>query len=161
VSELASDVEALSHRLHSSTLQRMGLATAAAVFCREFSRRQKLQIEFSSEGTPERIPDTISLCLFRVLQEALQNAAKHSGSTHLEVSLVGAPNEIVLTVHDQGRGFDLDEALAETGLGLTSMKERLKLVDGHLAIDSKLQTGTTIRAYVPLAPKMNSAGAGA
>jgi len=161
VSELASDVEALSHRLHTSTLQRMGLVTAAAVFCREFSRRQKLQIAFSSEGTPERIPDAISLCLFRVLQEALQNAAKHSGATHLEVSLVVASNEIVLTVHDEGRGFDLNEALQETGLGLTSMKERLKLVDGCLAIDSRLQGGTTIRAHVPLVPRMNSARAGA
>jgi PAS domain S-box-containing protein len=161
VSELASDVAALSHRLHSSTLQRMGLVTAAAAYCREFSRRQKLQIEFSSEGTPEKIPDAISLCLFRVLQEALQNAAKHSGATRLQVQLVGAANEIVLTVHDEGRGFDLGETLAETGLGITSMKERLKLVDGHLSIDSKLQGGTTIRAHVPLSPRANSARAGA
>jgi len=159
LSELASDVEALSHRLHSSTLQRKGLATAAAGCCREFSQRQKLPINFSSEGTLDNIPDAISLCLFRVLQEALHNAVKHSGARRFEVSLVGASDEIVLTVRDEGRGFDPEEALAETGLGLTSMKERLKLVDGHLSIDSKLRSGTTIHARVPVSSRMKSAGA--
>jgi signal transduction histidine kinase len=161
VSELASDIAALSHRLHSSTLQRMGLVPAAVVFCREFSRRQNVHIDFSSEGTLGKIPDAISLSLFRVLQEALQNAAKHSGASRVEVSLAGASNEIVLTVRDEGRGFDLNDAVAPMGLGLTSMKERLKLVDGHLFIESKLQRGTTIRASVTLRPKTRSATSGA
>jgi len=159
VSELISDIETLSRRLHSSTLQRMGLAKAAMVFCREFSQREKLQVDFSTEGTPEKISDAISLCLYRVLQEAVHNAAKHSGSTRIEVSLVGGSDEIILTVHDEGRGFHPEEVLTERGLGLTSMEERLKLVDGHLSIDSKPQSGTTIRALVPLTPRVKSAAA--
>jgi len=101
----------------------------------------------------------ISLCLFRVLQEALQNAVKHSGSRHFQVSLRDGTNTIELTVLDSGTGFDPEKAIDGQGLGLTSMKERLKLVDEQLLIDSKLQQGTTIHARVPLRPGMKSAGA--
>jgi signal transduction histidine kinase len=93
------------------------------------------------------------------LQEALQNALKHSGSACFDVSLGKELNEIQLSVRDSGRGFDVGEAMNGRGVGLVSMKERLKLVDGQLFIDSKMQQGTTIRAIVPLSPRMKSAGA--
>jgi PAS domain S-box-containing protein len=150
VSNLASDVQALSHRLHSSKLEYLGIATAASSFCKELSESQGVEIDFHSEGLPKNLPQDIALCLFRVLQEALQNAVKHSGSHHLKVSLVGASNAIQLTVRDPGIGFDLQEAFEGTGLGLTSMKERLKLVRGELSIDSGPQRGTLILATVPL-----------
>jgi signal transduction histidine kinase len=89
------------------------------------------------------------------LQEAIQNAAKHSGSRHFEVSL----SEVELTVRDSGIGFDPEEAMKGRGLGLTSISERLKLVNGDLSIDSQPQRGATIRARVPLATRMKSAGA--
>jgi signal transduction histidine kinase len=94
------------------------------------------------------------------LQEALQNAAKHSGVRQFAVSLKAALNEIQLSVHDTGVGFDLQKAMSGHGLGFTSMKERMKLIDGHLSIDLKPQGGTTIRACAPFRPKSIGAGAG-
>jgi PAS domain S-box-containing protein len=152
VSELANDVQALSHRLHSSKLDYLGLGAAAASLCREASNRQKVEIDFQSHGVPQKLPREISLCLYRVLQEALQNAIKHSDSRQLEVSLTFKSNEIQLTVRDSGIGFDSEEALKGGGLGLTSMRERLKLVDGNLSIESQRGAGTVVRASVPISP---------
>jgi signal transduction histidine kinase len=118
-----------------------------------------VQIAFHSENIPRELPREISLPLFRVLQEALQNATKYSGSRQFQVSLRGGANDIELTVHDSGIGFEPEEAIKGPGLGLTSMQERLKLVDGQLSIDSKPQRGTTIQARVPLSPRMKSAEA--
>jgi PAS domain S-box-containing protein len=159
VQEIVSDIHTLSHRLHSSKLDCLGLKAAAAGFCRELSERQNVEVEFHTENVPNDLSKEISLCLFRVLQEALQNAVKHSGSRHFEVSLREGTNEIELTVHDSGSGFDPEKAVSGHGLGLTSMKERLKLVDGQLHIDSRLQQGTTIHARVPLSPKVKTEGA--
>ena len=150
VRHLGDDIQALSHRLHSSKLEYLGLATAASGFCKEFSERQKVKVEFQCDGVPRHLPEEVSLCLFRVLQEALQNAAKHSRAERFQVSFRAAPNEIQLTVGDLGTGFDLEAALKGRGLGLTSMRERLKLVDGKLSIETQAQRGTLIRATVPL-----------
>jgi signal transduction histidine kinase len=152
VSELANDVQALSHRLHSSKLDYLGLGAAAASFCREVCNRQRVEIDFQSHGVPQKLPHEISLCLYRVLQEALQNAIKHSDSRKLKVSLAFISNEIQMTVRDSGIGFDSEEALKGSGLGLTSMRERLKLVDGHLSIESQRGAGTVVRASVPISP---------
>ena len=159
VSDLVSDIHAMSHKLHSAKLDSVGLAAAAKGFCTELSERQKVLIDFSSEGIPKKVPETISLCLFRVLQEALQNALKHSGAKQFRVSLVGSMNEIQLTICDEGRGFDAEQVLKSTGLGLTSMKERLKLVGGELSLDTQLQRGTTIHARVPLRLRNKAASA--
>jgi signal transduction histidine kinase len=156
VEDLANDV---SHQLHSPKLDYLGLAAAAAGFCGELSDRQRVEIEFHSENIPKELPKEISLCLFRVLQEALQNAIKHSGSQQFQVSLRSGASEIELTVRDSGIGFETDEAIKGPGLGITSMHERLKLVNGQLSIDSKPQRGTTIQARVPLNPRMKSARA--
>jgi len=98
-----------------------------------------------------------SLCLFRVLQEALQNAAKHSGSSHFHVILCRTADDIHLTVSDSGAGFDAKKAQEGRGLGITSMRERLKLVDGQISIDSIPGCGTSIRASVPFSAKAKSA----
>ncbi len=156
VSELGRDIQALSHRFHSSRLEVLGLEAAAASFCKELSDHHKVEVDFRSEGIPENLPHEISLCLFRVLQEALQNSAKHSGARQFEVALRREPNQIRLMVRDQGIGFDTEDTIKSRGLGLTSRRERLKLVDGELSIESRLQIGTTIRARVPLNPKMKA-----
>jgi signal transduction histidine kinase len=156
---LGNDIQALSHRLHSSKLEYLGLASAAGGFCRELSDRQGTEIRFHSESIPKDLPREISLCLFRVLQEALQNAIKHSGSRYFQVSLNGGPSGVELTVRDSGIGFDPEVARRGSGLGLTSIRERLKLVNGKLFIDSQSQCGTTILARVPLSPKTKSAAA--
>ena len=150
LSSLGSDIQALSHHLHSSKLEYLGLVTAAASFCRELSEEHGVEVEFHPESVPRQLPQEVALCLFRVLQESLQNALKHSGSKHFEVRLKGTPDEIELTACDSGVGFDPEEAMRGRGLGLTSMIERLKLVHGKLSIDSRLAQGTVIRATVPL-----------
>ena len=150
LSSLASDIQALSHHLHSSKLEYLGLATAAASFCKELSAEHGVEIEFHSETVPKHLPQEIALCLFRVLQESLQNGVKHSGSKHFEAWLKGTPHEVNLIVRDAGVGFDPEEAISGRGLGLTSMKERLKLVHGKLSVDSRPAEGTVIRATVPL-----------
>ena len=151
LSILGTEVHALSHRLHSSKLEILGLEAACEGFCKELSRRQNVKIDFQCEDVPKDISKETSLCLFRVLQEALQNAFKHSGGRHFEVSIKGSTTEITLNVHDSGIGFDLDRALAGQGIGLTSMKERLKLVDGELSIESMPNRGTRVSARVPIA----------
>jgi PAS domain S-box-containing protein len=156
VQELGGDVQALSHRLHSSKLEHLGLAAAAAGFCREFSEQQGMEIDFRSESIPTELSEEISLCLFRVLQEAVQNAAKHSGSGHFQVSIRGGSNEIELKVHDSGIGFEPEVAFAKEGLGLTSMRERLKLVNGELSIESGSQSGTTVCGRVYHSPQKKS-----
>ena len=157
--DIASNIQALSHRLHSSKLEYLGLVAASKGFCGEVSHQQNVNIAFNSQDVPKNLSQEISLCLFRVLQEAVQNAVKHSGVRQFEVSLKGAWNEIELSVHDSGVGFDPEKTFSVHGLGFTSMKERLKLVDGELSIDSNVQRGTTVQARVPLRPKMKSAGA--
>lgn len=159
VSRLGSDVQALSHRLHSSKLEYLGLESAASGFCKELSQQQGVEIAFRSKDIPKKLPQEVSLCLFRVLQEALQNAVKHSGTRQFEVFLEGALNEVRLTVRDSGAGFDLEGALKGHGLGLTSMKERVKLVEGQFFIDSQPNHGTTVRATIPLGPSSKSANA--
>ena len=159
VSDLGIDIQALSHRLHSSKLEYLGLVAACEGFCRELSARQNVEIAFHSQDIPKSLPKEMALCLFRVLQEALQNAVKHSGVRQFEVLLKAASNEIQLSVHDSGVGFDPAKALGGQGLGLTSMRERLKILDGCVSIDSKPQCGTTVRASVPLSPQVKSASA--
>jgi len=90
------------------------------------------------------------LCLFRVLQEALRNSVKHSGARHFTVELWGTPNEIHLLVSDPGSGFDMNAAKLSQGIGLISMEERLKLVNGTFSIESQPRRGTRIHAHVPL-----------
>ncbi len=154
--QIAADVQAMSHELHSSKLEYLGLFAAVKGFCKEFGALQKAKIDFESRDLPTSLPPEISLCLFRVLQEALHNAAKHSGVRHFEVQLSGTPEEILLTVSDPGGGFDSEAAMQGEGLGLTSMKERLKLVNGQLSIDSRPNRGTTIQARVPFRSNTDS-----
>jgi signal transduction histidine kinase len=149
VSDIGNDVQALSRRLHSSRLEYLGLAAAASTFCRDVAERQDLEITFHSDKVPKNIPKDVALSLFRVLQEAVQNAIKHSGSRHLGVSVEGAANSIELKVQDFGVGFEPEAITAGNGLGLISMKERLKMVQGELAIESQPSRGTLVRAVVP------------
>ena len=154
--DISKDVQSLSHRLHSSKLEYLGIATAAKSFCRELSDQHKVRIEFVHSDVPHNLPKEASLALFRVLQEALQNAVKHSHAQDFKVELRGMPDEIHLTVSDPGAGFNQREALGSRGLGLVSMRERLQLVNGALVIESEPGQGTTIRARVPIKADVES-----
>ena len=149
-SEIAGDIQALSHQLHSPRLEYLGLVPALKGFCQEFGEKQKLEIDFKSDDLARPLPPDISLSLFRVLQEALHNAAKHSGGSRFAVRLWGTPGEIHLMVNDAGAGFDVEGAMKGRGLGLVSMRERLRLVNGELSIQSEPGRGTTVLARVPL-----------
>ena len=159
LSDIAKDIQALSHRLHSSKLEYLGIVAAAKSFCKELSEQQKVEIDFSHTAIPRSVPKEISLCLFRVLQETLQNAVKHSGVRHFKVELRGTEGEIQLTVSDLGVGFDPQEAIHRRGLGLISMRERMQLVSGELSIKSHPGSGTTIHARVPFDSSSDSARA--
>jgi PAS domain S-box-containing protein len=149
-SAIAADIQSLSHELHSAKLQYLGIGAAMRSFCREFGEQQKVEIDFQTYDLPSPVPPDTALCFFRVLQEALHNSAKHSGVRHFEVRLWGTSDEVHLTVRDSGAGFDREAAKMSQGLGLVSMEERLKLVNGTLSIDSQLKRGTTIHARVPI-----------
>jgi PAS domain S-box-containing protein len=148
--EIASDVQGISHRLHSSKLKYLGIVVAAKSLCRELSAKQGVDIDFMDENLPLVVPEEIGLCLYRVLQEALQNAVKYSGVRHFEVSLKGLSDEIHLTVRDAGIGFDTDTVMGKQGLGLMSMLERVNLVNGTFSITSTLNLGTEVSVRVPL-----------
>ena len=148
--QLGSDIQALSHRLHSSKLDYLGIEVAARSFCKELSEKHKVVINFSHERIPRSLPSDVSLCLFRVLQESLQNAVKYSGLREFRVEFRGSPSEIQLTVADRGVGFDQETVVSGAGLGLISMRERLHLVHGELFVSSRPGQGTIVIARVPL-----------
>ena len=147
--EIAGAVQALSHKLHSSKLDYLGIVAAVGSFCREFSEQHEVSIKFSNQNVPGFVPADISLSLFRVTQEALQNALKYSGVSEFSVSLRGAAGEIQLEISDGGAGFDVEQAKRQKGLGLVSMQERVHLVHGIFTIESKVDSGTRIFIRVP------------
>ena len=148
ISDISNDIQVLSHDLHSSRLEYMGVAAGMKSWCREFAERQKLEIDFRHDVS-SALPTEIGMCLFRVLQEALHNAAKHSGVKRMEVQLHEESRSIYLIVSDPGRGFDVKAVEQGKGLGLISMRERIRLVNGTFTIESKPLSGTTIRVQVP------------
>ena len=119
-------------------------------WCKEFGERQGIQVEFKSSEVQSSVAPEIGLCLFRILQEAVHNASKHSGARRVEVQLREDPGEIHLVISDSGRGFDSEAAMQGRGLGLVSMRERVRLMNGTIAVESKLNGGTTIDVRVPL-----------
>jgi PAS domain S-box-containing protein len=150
IAEVSNDVQTLSHDLHSSKLEYLGVVAGMKSWCKEFAERQKIEIDFRSDVS-RVLPVAVGLSLFRVLQEALNNAIKHSGVKRIEMQLrEDSGGEIHLVISDLGRGFDVEAASQGKGLGLTSMRERVRLVNGTISIESKLMCGTTIYVRVPL-----------
>lgn len=160
-SSLTADVQALSHELHPSILDNLGLVTAVRSFCREVSEQNGAVVEFAEKDIPSSLPREVSLSLFRVIQEALHNAVKYSGQKLFKVHLKGNADQIELEVSDQGAGFDAESMKNGRGLGLVSMAERIHLLNGSIIIDSKPNIGTTIHASVPLAAQTKALAASA
>jgi len=155
-SEIAGDVQSLSHQLHSSKLDYLGVAAAIRSLCSEHSKQHHVNVDFSERNVPKHLPKDISLCLFRIAQEALHNAVKYSGTKQFSVALYAIEEEIQLVVRDGGAGFDFEEAKKNRGLGLVSMQERIQLVQGRFAVDSKPGKGTRIFAAVPFVAEQES-----
>ncbi len=148
-SEIATDVQSLSHQLHSATLDYLGVVAAVRAFCSEVSKQHQVSVAFTETKVPKHLPKDISLCLFRIAQEALHNAVKYSGTKQFSVALFAIEEEVQLVVRDAGAGFDVEEAKKNRGLGLVSMQERIHLVHGRFAVDSKPGKGTRVFAAVP------------
>ena len=149
--EITSDVQSLSHQLHSSKLDYLGVVAALKGFCKEFSEQYDVSVDFTDRNVPKDLSREVSLCFFRVTQEALRNAVKYSGTRQFSVEIAGINDEVKLIVRDEGAGFDVEEAKKNRGLGLVSMQERVHLVLGSLDVESKPGEGTTILAVVPRA----------
>jgi PAS domain S-box-containing protein len=151
LSQIVGDLGTISRELHSSKLELLGLKEAVRSLSRELSEFHKVRIDFVEEDAPNPLPNDISICLFRIAQEALRNGIKHSGADRFQVRLSGTLGAVHLSVCDDGVGFDPKAAMNRRGLGLISMRERINLLNGTMKITSKPQGGTEIRCSVPIA----------
>jgi signal transduction histidine kinase len=148
--ELSKDVREISHRLHPSILDDLGLTAALDEMPQEFSTRERLHVVFTPEAVPPAIPAEVAACLYRVAQEAIHNVLKHARTDYVRMSLSGDSRGIHLSIHDTGAGFDSEARLRRPGLGIVSMKERVRLVQGEFSIYSQPGQGTEVRVFVPL-----------
>jgi PAS domain S-box-containing protein len=148
--EIEADLHSLSHRLHSSKLEMLGLAKGVASYCTEFAEKHAMQVALDCVDLPQSMPHEISLCLLRIIQEALCNVSKHSGAPQAEVRLKGGPEAILLTVRDQGKGFDPSRNNKVEGIGLQSMRERARMLGGTFDVRSTPERGTEIAVTIPL-----------
>jgi two-component system sensor histidine kinase UhpB len=145
---ISTSVRELSHQLHPSKLGLIGLVAALDNLRRDLSPPH-LSIAFCHRNVPAKIDQSIALCVFRVAQEALGNAVKHSAAGHISVDLTGGPSSVVLTITDDGKGFDVTGP-PNAGLGLISMRERVESVGGVLEIHSTPASGTRLKVTVPI-----------
>lgn len=148
--EIANDVQQLSHRLHPSKIHYLGLAAALRELCQEFSKVQKIEVQCTAYNVSKQLDETVALSLYRVVQEALRNVAKHSQAHHVKVELTEGDGELRVRVSDDGVGFDSQSARKKHGLGLISMEERLRLSGGELSLWSRPSLGTQIEGVVRL-----------
>ncbi len=148
--DISSDLHRLSHQLHPSALEQLGLVAAIKSYCEELSGQHEMHIELAHHEVPRRLPKDVALCLYRIVQEALRNVIKHSGAQTARVELSGTAEELALQISDTGTGFDLGSVQARRGLGLLSMRERLRLVGGKISIERLEPNGTRIEVRVPM-----------
>jgi len=147
--ETCADAQRISHRLHPTHLALLGLTKAISGFCRAFARQTNVEIDFVHDDIPQ-LRSEVSTCLYRIAQEAIQNATKHSGCHQIGVKLSAGSDVVRLCVSDVGRGFDATAPEYRAGLGLVSMAERARSVGGQLSIHSALNQGTRIEVSIPL-----------
>jgi PAS domain S-box-containing protein len=150
VKSLSLGVHRLSHELHPATLEQLGLVAALRGFCEEFAQAHEFAIEFADGSVPRTVPKETALCLYRIAQEALHNIVKHSRATAARVKLVMNGGELQLTIYDNGVGFNPKATRANASLGLVSMSERARFVDGRFSVESHTGKGTTVEVRVPL-----------
>jgi signal transduction histidine kinase len=144
VKQLSSSIHDLSHQLHPMKLEQLGLVAAMRGLCKELSQSHSLNIEFVHNELPQSRPDEIALCLYRIAQEGLQNVIRHSQARRAAVELRVLDDSICLRIRDDGVGFDPSSAAEREGLGLASMRERVRLVGGHITIEAQPLRGTRI-----------------
>ena len=139
-----------SRQLHPTIVEDLGLEAALREECDRYSKQLGIPIGFTGEQVPAPLPNDVLLCLYRVAQESLRNIAKHAKATEITVQLHGRPGGVGLQIEDMGDGFDVNEARKGGGLGLISMEERIRVVNGTFDIRSEPGRGTTVDVFVPL-----------
>jgi signal transduction histidine kinase len=144
--ELATDIHELSHELHSSKLRHLGLPAALKELARKTSSQQDLRIDFHAGPLPKNLSPELAMCLFRVGQEALSNVIKHSQTRNVEMDVTRTNGRIVLKIKDFGIGFEPE--VSSSGIGLSTMRERLRMFGGNLLVNSSPGKGTEIIAEV-------------
>jgi two-component system CheB/CheR fusion protein len=149
IGQLSEDVRMLSHRLHPSIIEDLGLKAALRSLTQEFGEREEMITTFFAQDVPEMVPLEVATAVYRIAQEALRNIAKHAGKTHVKVQLIGLTVALELQVTDSGKGFNLEQNAS--GLGLISMKERARLIGAILQVRSAPREGTRVTLQVPLA----------
>lgn len=149
VEQLTEDVRQISHRLHPALLEHLGLISALRSYCAEFEEYRRIDVLFICQGSADQIPFHVAVCLYRIVQEALCNAAKHGNAREVMVNLALDESEIRLSITDDGCGFDVIQTGKCSGLGLISMEERARIVGGRFSLDSHIGTGTRIEVVVP------------
>lgn len=150
IDELGSDIQHMSHTLHSGRLRYLGLKAALKELCGKFQRQHRIAIDLQMDGLTKAAFKDVELCVYRVVQEALHNIAKHSGADQAVLRLADDGQILLMEISDNGRGFTQAEASQRMGLGLASMRERLSIVDGNLQIKSAPGRGTILSVRVPL-----------
>jgi PAS domain S-box-containing protein len=155
VDQLSDDLRRTAHRLHPSALEHFGLVAAIESHCSDFLKLHRIRLKLTHRSVPESIPFEVSLCLYRVTQECLNNVANHSGARKVTVAIRGDKDGILLSVTDDGKGFDPGLLADQSGLGIVGIRERVRLVDGIVSIDSQPGHGTQIDVRVPLTKRMD------
>jgi signal transduction histidine kinase len=149
VQGLSDEVRRISHRLHPAVLDHLGLVSALKSLCSEFRAGHNMDVLFASQGAVEKISFHIAVCLYRISQEALCNAAKHANATEVVLSVTSAEGKVRLSITDDGCGFDVLQRKQDAGLGLISMYERARAAGGHCSINSQCGLGTRIEVVIP------------
>jgi signal transduction histidine kinase len=148
--QISADIHNISRRIHPSILDDLGLEKAIESECARFSKREGTAVVFTAEGLPGTLPNDAALSFYRIIQEGLTNIAKYACARHITVSLKGTDHDIGLSIQDDGIGFDAAEVRKKSGLGLSSMRERVRIIRGELRITSEPEKGTTIKVNMPL-----------
>ena len=150
LAEVADEVHDLSRQLHPSILDDLGLVQAVQAECAAFTRKTGIDLSFTPHDFPDSVSQQSALCLYRVVREGLQNIAKHSKAAAASITLQGLSEGIRLLIKDKGIGFDFKEVKKKAGIGLSSMRERVRLVNGTISFQSDPGQGTAIEVFIPL-----------
>ncbi len=151
ISDLSQNIHDMAYQLHPSVLDHLGLVVALRSYVSEWSKREQIKVRFSHRNVPESLDENVATCLYRVAQESLRNAARHSRSPRISVVLAGSARQISLSIKDFGIGFDPESRNEQHhGLGIVSMNERVRLVNGRFSLKSKPGLGTRVTVEVPL-----------
>jgi signal transduction histidine kinase len=147
---VAEGIHNFSRTLHPAVLRELGLVVALRAECNAYAQRTGTTVNFSADNIPENVSEDISLCLYRVAQESLQNIWKHAESNRVNVTVKSTEEEIQLLIEDFGKGFDVESTKGKGGLGLISMAERVRLVGGSFSLQTKSGDGTLVEIHIPL-----------